>query len=42
MKKGVLKTDKMNLFIMDEADEMLSKGFQAQIKEIFTNVPPEV
>jgi translation initiation factor 4A len=27
MKKGFLKTDKLSIFILDEADEMLSRGF---------------
>jgi len=28
MKKGFLKTDYLRVFILDEADEMLSRGFQ--------------
>jgi len=28
MKKGYLKTDYLKLFILDEADEMLSRGFK--------------
>ena len=31
MKKGYFKTDYLRLFIMDEADEMLDKGFKTQI-----------
>ena len=31
MKKGFFKTDYLRLFVMDEADEMLSKGFKEQI-----------
>lgn len=31
MKKGFLKTDYLRVFILDEADEMLSKGFKNQI-----------
>jgi translation initiation factor 4A len=31
MKKGFFKTDYLRLFVMDEADEMLSRGFKAQI-----------
>lgn len=42
MKKGFLKTDYMRLFIMDEADEMLSRGFQTQVKEIFKFLPGDV
>ena len=35
MKRYVLKTTKLKYFIMDEADEMLSKGFKDQVYEIF-------
>jgi superfamily II DNA/RNA helicase len=28
MKKGFLKTDYLRVFILDEADEMLSRGFK--------------
>jgi len=28
MRKGFLKTDYLRLFVMDEADEMLSRGFK--------------
>jgi len=31
MKKGFFKTDYLRLFVMDEADEMLSRGFKPQI-----------
>jgi translation initiation factor 4A len=39
MKRYVLKTDALKCFIMDEADEMLSKGFKDQICEIFQFIP---
>jgi translation initiation factor 4A len=39
MKRYVLKTDNVKCFIMDEADEMLSKGFKEQIYEIFQFIP---
>lgn len=29
MKKGILKTDYFRIFVLDEADEMLSKGFKS-------------
>ena len=35
MKRYVLKTAKLKTFVMDEADEMLSKGFKDQVYEIF-------
>ena len=28
MKKGFFKTDYLRIFVMDEADEMLSRGFK--------------
>lgn len=31
MKKGFFRTEYLRLFVMDEADEMLSRGFKAQI-----------
>ena len=31
MKHGIFKTDYLRLFVMDEADEMLSRGFKQQI-----------
>ena len=41
IKRYVLKTDKIHSFIMDEADEMLSRGFKDQIYEIFQYIPKE-
>jgi len=41
MKRYVLKTDHLKCLIMDEADEMLSKGFKDQIYEIFQFIPKE-
>jgi len=42
MKKGFLKTDYLRIFILDEADEMLSRGFKTQIQDIFKFLPGEV
>lgn len=42
MEKRHLRTEDMKLFIMDEADEMLSRGFKAQIYEVFKKLPSEV
>jgi translation initiation factor 4A len=39
MKRFVFKTDELRVFVMDEADEMLSKGFKDQIYEIFQFIP---
>jgi len=41
IKRYALKTDKISAFIMDEADEMLSRGFKDQIYEIFQYIPKE-
>jgi len=42
LKKGVFKPDHLKLFVLDEADEMLGRGFQDQIKEIFKLIPGDV
>jgi len=39
IKRYALRTDSIKSFIMDEADEMLSRGFKDQIYEIFQYVP---
>lgn len=31
VKRGYLKTDSLKLFVLDEADEMLGRGFGEQI-----------
>ena len=41
MKRYVLKTTDVKCFVMEEADEMLSKGFKDQIYEIFQFIPKE-
>jgi len=42
LKRGYLKSDHLKLFVLDEADEMLGRGFQDQIKEIFKLIPGDV
>ena len=37
-----LDTYYLKLFILDEADEMLSKGFKLQIYDIFQNLPADM
>lgn len=37
--RRIQKTDNVHIVIVDEADEMLSHGFQNQIKTMITNVP---
>jgi translation initiation factor 4A len=41
IKRYALKTNDIKSFILDEADEMLSRGFKDQIYEIFQYVPKE-
>ncbi|KAF3908905.1 hypothetical protein AA313_de0207364 [Arthrobotrys entomopaga] len=40
IQRKVLKTDNLKLFVLDEADEMLSRGFTEQIYDIFQLLPP--
>ena len=35
-------TQKIKMFVLDEADEMLSRGFKDQIYDIFTKLPTNV
>ncbi|KPI40989.1 ATP-dependent RNA helicase eIF4A [Cyphellophora attinorum] len=39
IQRRVLKTDNIKMFILDEADEMLSRGFTEQIYDIFQLLP---
>lgn len=39
IKRYALKTENLKSFVLDEADEMLSRGFKDQIYEIFQYVP---
>ena len=38
----MLKTDNFRIFCIDEADELISRGFKAQIQEIFKSLPTEI
>jgi translation initiation factor 4A len=38
--RGALKTDSIKMFVLDEADEMLSRGFKEQIYDVFQRLPP--
>uniref|UniRef100_A0A0K8TQ74 Eukaryotic initiation factor 4A n=1 Tax=Tabanus bromius TaxID=304241 RepID=A0A0K8TQ74_TABBR len=40
--RQVLRTSKISLFVLDEADEMLSRGFKDQIHDVFTSLPSDV
>ena len=41
LKRYALITDEIKLFILDEADEMLSRGFKEQVYEIFQYITKE-
>jgi translation initiation factor 4A len=40
--RSALQTDRIKMFVLDEADEMLSRGFKDQIYEVFKTMPQEV
>ena len=40
--RGYLNSEHIKLFVLDEADEMLSRGFKEQIYEVFQLMPPSV
>ena len=43
MHRGVLRLNKLKLFVLDEADQMLDRGFKEQIYEIFAcGLPKEM
>jgi len=40
--KGAMRVDDLVTFVLDEADEMLSRGFKDQVYDIFKTLPPDV
>jgi translation initiation factor 4A len=40
--RRVMRPETIKMFVLDEADEMLSKGFKDQIYDIFQALPPRV
>ena len=40
--RGALRTDNVGMFVLDEADEMLSRGFKDQIYDVFKFLPEKV
>jgi len=42
IRRNALILGKLVMFVLDEADEMLSRGFQDQIYEVFQHAPAEV
>jgi len=42
LKRGTLKLDSINALVLDEADEMLGRGFQEDIDEIFQHLSEDI
>mmetsp|Transcript_25956 Transcript_25956/g.36261 ORF Transcript_25956/g.36261 Transcript_25956/m.36261 type:complete len:435 (-) Transcript_25956:443-1747(-) len=42
IRRQAIRVNKIHTFVLDEADEMLSRGFRDQIYDIFQEMPPEV
>eukprot|EP01025_Chloroclados_australasicus_P042978 TRINITY_DN4570_c0_g1_i1.p1 TRINITY_DN4570_c0_g1~~TRINITY_DN4570_c0_g1_i1.p1 ORF type:complete len:415 (-),score=53.64 TRINITY_DN4570_c0_g1_i1:450-1694(-) len=42
LRRRALRADYISMFVLDEADEMLSRGFKDQIYEIFQLLPPRL
>merc|ERR1711967_141505 len=42
LRRRALRQDYIKVFALDEADEMLSRGFKDQIYDIFKTLPPDV
>lgn len=39
IQRGALDVGALKMFVLDEADEMLSRGFEQQIRDLFTLLP---
>jgi translation initiation factor 4A len=42
LRRGALRADTIKMFVLDEADEMLSRGFKDQIYDIFRMIPGQL
>lgn len=42
IQRGALRTDDLKLFVLDEADEMLGRGFKDQMYDIFKFLPEDI
>ena len=42
LRRRALRADQIRMFVLDEADEMLSRGFKDQIYDIFQLLPPKL
>lgn len=40
--RNMLRVDKLHMLILDEADEMLSRGFREQVEDIFSTLPSTI
>ena len=40
IRRGIMSTGSLQLLVLDEADELLSRGFKDQIYDIYRHVPP--
>lgn len=42
MRRKYLRTDYLKVFVLDEADELLDRGFKTQIQDIFKYLPGDI
>ena len=42
IRRGIIRTSHVKIMVLDETDEMLSKGFKDQVRNIFQYLPEEV
>jgi translation initiation factor 4A len=42
IQRKTLKTDHLKVVVLDEADEMLGRGFVDEVREIFENLPHDI
>jgi translation initiation factor 4A len=42
IQRGALRTNNIKFFVLDEADEMLSRGFKDQIYDVFRTLPESI
>ncbi|CAF1336469.1 unnamed protein product [Rotaria sordida] len=42
LKRSALHSENIKMFVLDEADEILSRGFKEQIYDLFTMMPPNI
>lgn len=42
VQRNSLRADKIKIFVLDEADEMLSRGFKEQIHDVFRMLPHNI